>query len=50
MRQGMPFDTGFPDMAISQRRIVLATTGIRPKPKMSARAAATVVSIQQPNL
>jgi hypothetical protein len=44
IRQGMPSDTGFPDIAISQRRIVLAITGTRPTEKMSASAAGAKVS------
>jgi hypothetical protein len=40
----MSFEIGLPDMTISQRRNVLATTGIRPIEKIKARAATGIVS------
>lgn len=37
--QLLPGETGRPAMTISQRRMVLATTGMRPMERMTARAA-----------
>lgn len=41
---GMPVWIAFPLMTISQRRIVLATTGMRPMEKTMVRAAVFRVS------
>jgi hypothetical protein len=42
--QVLPGLMGLSDMTISQRRMVLATTGMTPIERMTARAAGTIVS------